>query len=123
MNIYELAKIDAQRITGNPNEFGVALTITPPEGEGKVVYGTATKHHLSYDTEGTAISSMRTSCTFSEANSIAAGLNIRTNNKVDLKKWKVKYTDMAGIEATYIVNDTFPDEMLGLIVCILGKLA
>lgn len=123
MNIQDRAKAAIKRITGNIDGAGVAITLIKPNGGLSFdIVGTSTKHHLSVDQEtGELTNSMTASISFSEENSIAAGLDIRNSKgEVDLKGYHAKLADSTDVIKEYIITEWFPDEKLALIVCMLG---
>jgi hypothetical protein len=86
------------------------------------VQGIAFKHHLSIE-EGTGapVNSKNTEASVSEQALLDAGFITRNaNNEIDMKGWKVTYTDSAGISAKYLIDESRPDEGLGIIVLVLG---
>lgn len=122
MNITDRAKNGVARITGDIDGAGVAMTIIKPDSTSFDIVGLSTKHHLSVDQEsGTISSSMTASVSFSEINANAAGLFIRdAKGEVNLKGYHVKTKDSTDTLQDYVVETWFPDEKVGLIVCILG---
>lgn len=123
MNIQDRAKAAIARITGNVNGAGIAMTLIKPNaGSAYDIVGLSTKHHLAVDQEtGELVSSMTASVSFSEVNTTAAGLDVRNaKGEVDLKGYHVKLKDSTDTLKEYIVEKWFPDEKVGLIVCILG---
>ena len=85
------------------------------------VQGLATKHHLSVDSDGNAVSSKNVHITISEDSLATAGYPVRNSNKeVSLIDHKVDYTDSTGVLKNYVVLQCFPDETVGVITCILG---
>ena len=124
MGIIEQAKLDVQDITSNLDGFGVTLTLTAPTSETIDVVGLHTKHHLSLDFEtGRALNSTNAHCSFSETELIDLGFISIRNSKgeVDLKGYKVDIKDSTGTLKNYVIKEWFPDETVGLIVCILGQ--
>lgn len=118
MSLVEQARRDVLQITTNKAEWGVDIMFTNPDGTQETIAGTATKHHLSIDNEGAPVNAKNASCTFCES---ALTLPIRnTAGEVSLKGWKATWKDSTGSNITYMVREWFPDETLGLIVCILG---
>lgn len=122
MNIQDRARKAVKRITGNINGAGVAMTLILPDDSSFDIVGTNTKHHLAVDQEtGELTSSMTASISFSEDTTKDAGCNIRNAaGKVDLTGWSVKFIDTTDVLSRYSIEKWFPDEKMGLIVCILG---
>jgi len=101
--------------------MSVELTFTPPSGSPATILGYGTVHHLSFDPQtGRAVNSKNAHCSFAESLLTDAGYTVRVLNEVSMKNHKVRFKDSAGITRNYKINETFPDETLGLIVCILG---
>jgi len=115
MSLLDTIKSDIQSITSNLNEFGVSIVLTSPNGAITTLNGIHTKHHLGIDTDGNMVNSKKASIAFSET-----FLNCRNSNEeVALTNYRVSVKDSTGIVKEYIVQQWFPDETIGLIVCIL----
>ena len=114
------ARKDAQNIT--IGAFGVDLTLTPPAGSPVSVRGLASKHHLQIDPEtGFYVNVKNTHVNISESSLVALSYPIRNaNNEVAMKGHVISYADSSGNVASYKIDETRPDETLGLIICILG---
>ena len=103
------------------SSMSVMLTFESPTGQTKSLLGYGTAHHLSYDPQtGRAINSKQAHCSFAE--SLLTDYPVRLNGEVRMKNHKVSFADSSGAVRNYKINETFPDETLGLIVCILGEL-
>lgn len=120
MNLKQLAQRDIATITGNTNDFADEATLTKPTDPetNTTVNVIHTKHHLSLDTDGLPVNGKVASIAFSEDNIDESIRNV--NNEVDLIDWKVLVKDSTGTDKQYIIREWFPDEMIGMIVCILG---
>jgi hypothetical protein len=107
--------------------FAVSMTFTNPSvTQTATIAGLHTKHNLSVDTDGTRVNTKNTHISFSEAELNAAGYTTRPagdTGPVNLYKHKVEVKDSTGVNKTYQVDEAYPDETLGLIVCILGDYA
>ncbi len=123
MGLRELAKADIADITSNLNEFGLAITFTPPVGYSLDVVGTEAKIHMQFDVEtGKDVNAQKASVSVSEKFFIDGDYPVRNAaGEVSMKKHKVDYIDSTGTECHFEVLEQFPDETLGLIVFILGK--
>ena len=121
MNLIEQARLDVLLITTNGDEFGQPVLFIPPVGDPVTVIARANKHHMGVDPQtGMTMNSKTPSVSVSEYALTLAGINCRNGaGQVDLKKYKVRWTDSSGIAATYIIDQQFPDETLGLIVLLL----
>lgn len=125
MGLIDQAKKDIEQITSNSNEFGVSMTFTAPTSKTATVTGLHKKHHLGIDPEkGVAVNTKTASVSVSEKFLADAGYPVRNGNGVvDLKKHLVAVKDSTGTTETYIIEQWFPDETIGLIVCTLGTYA
>jgi hypothetical protein len=123
MGLRELAKADIADITSNLNEFGLAMTFTPPTGYSLEVVGTEAKIHMQFDVEtGKDINAQKASVSVSEQFFIDGDYPVRdAAGRVNMKKHKVDYIDSTGTTCLFEVLEQFPDETLGLIVFILGQ--
>lgn len=120
MGLIEQINKDIQQITGNLNEFGIQLTLISPSSDIASVVGIHAKHHTGFDDEGFPINSKIASVAISEQFLTDQNYPTRINGEVNLKRHKVKAKDSTGVENTYMIREFFPDETIGLIVCILG---
>lgn len=86
--------------------------------------GFASKHWINFDTDGNAANSKNAHICLDEDKLALANYPVRNSNQeVFLLKHRVTVKDSSGIEKKYVVIESFPDETLGLIVCILGDYA
>ena len=123
MGLVAQAQADIKEITSNPDDFGVEITLIAPTSETAVIIGLHTKHHLGIDTDGLPVNSKKAYVSFSENTLIAANASYpirNTNGEVELKNHRVKVKDSTGTLCQYVIREWFPDEEVGLIVCILG---
>ncbi len=115
------AKEDLQRFS--QADFSVEMTVENPNPVQSVtIRAFASSHHLSIDPEtGLPVNVRNTHVSISEQVLIDAGYTVRdTNGEVNMINHFVTYTNSAGQSKKFKINQTFPDETLGLIVCILG---
>jgi hypothetical protein len=122
MSLTDRAKADVLRFTSNPNQWGVELNfIAPAPGdETATVYGTTTKHRIKIDADGIPINAKNASCSVSEKLLTDLGYPVRNSiDEVALQNHRVSWTDSSGALCEYKISQWFPDEKLGLIVCIL----
>lgn len=118
MGLIDQIQADIKSITSNLNDFGVAMILTAPTNETITITGIHTKHHLGIDTDGNMVNSKKASIAFSE--SLLVGYPCRNlSQEVNLKNHKVSVKDSTIILKNYRVQSWFPDETIGLIVCIL----
>ena len=100
--------------------FEEDITLTAPSGFSVQTTGFATKHHIKFESDGTSFNAKNAHICVDEEELTALGYPVRINDEVDLKGHIAVFKDSSGVDKTYIVNEQFPDETLGLIVCILG---
>lgn len=117
-SIFERAKSDSKRYTQQ-----TPLTFFKTYGDTEyTVLGTAARTHLDVDPDtGTIVNSLKINCTVSEE--LLTELNYETRNangNISLVNSYVKYNDGTGIERIYKITQVYPDDTLGLIVCMLG---
>ena len=90
--------------------------------EDVTVNGLTSKHNMSIDpSSGIPVSSLNVHITVNEEVLNDAGIVTRDGNKkFILKGKKVKFADASGELYTYMIDEVFPSETLGIIVCTLG---
>ena len=121
MSLINQIQKDILSITTNSTEFGVAINLEAPTAETIDIIGLHTKHHLGIDTDGNQVNTKNAHISFSEDAFIDSGYPIRNlNGEVSLKNHIVTAKDSTGNNKKYIIREWFPDETIGLIVCILG---
>ena len=118
--LIEQAKGDWQRFSSDPKTWGIAITLTAPTAEVANIVGIATKHHIGVDTDGNPINTKNAHITISEQLLVDAGYPVRANNEVSILQHRVSYKDSTGITKEYVIEETFPDETVGMITCILN---
>lgn len=103
-------------------DFGVEITITNLSGQTLSITGLASKHHIGINPDtGEPINTKNAHCSLSEKTLTDNGYAVRdSNGEISLKGHKISFKDSSDIVKQYRINETFPDETLGLIVCILG---
>jgi hypothetical protein len=121
MGLIEQAQIDIREITSNLNDFGVAMKLIAPNLTELDLVGLHTKHHLGYDQDGKMVNTKNAHVSFSEDILVDASYPYRNaSGEVNLKGHKVIVKDSTRNDVEYIIREWFPDETIGLIVCILG---
>lgn len=122
MGLIDIINRDIRKITTNLNGFGVAIKVTTPDNVTSVdIVGLHTKHHLGIDTEGNQVNTKNAHIAISEQVLIDLAYPVRNlSNEVDLKGHKIIVKDSTGSNRNYVIREWFPDETIGLIVCILG---
>jgi hypothetical protein len=118
----EQAQRDIERITQDLSGFGKAMVLIWPDGQELPIIGLHTKHHMAIDPEtNLQINVKNAHASFSETPITLAGMSVRNaQREVSLAGFKIRAVDSAGLVWTYVVTSWFPDESIGLIVCILG---
>lgn len=122
MGLIEQAKKDTLSITSDLAGFSVPMILTTPDGLVTAnILGLHTKHHMSVDENGQQINSKNAHASFSELQPGLAGYPVRNaNGEVSLYHHKLQAFDSNNNLITYVIQQTFPDETVGLIVVILG---
>lgn len=83
--------------------------------------GFVSKHHINFGTDGSAINAKNAHICISEEELVLKAYPVRNfQNEVYLLNHKVLAEDSSGVVKKYIIKEWFPDETLGLIVCILS---
>lgn len=120
MNLLAKAKSDLAAIS--QKDFAIDLTFDDTAGKIETIKGWGIKHHISIDEDtGLAVNSKNAHCSFSESVLAATGYPIRDgNDEVKMKFHKVTFKNSNDVSKIYMINQTFPDESLGIITCILG---
>lgn len=120
MSLIAQAQADIKQITSNSDEFAVDIKLINTSNENIEIQGLHTKIHLGVDTDGNMVNAKKAHISFSEDNVLALGYSIRNaKGEVDLKKWKADVKDSTGVVKNYSIQQWFPDETIGLVVCIL----
>ena len=84
------------------------------------ITGWVSKHWINYDSDGAPINTKNAHICIDEDVLEANGYPYRnSNSEVHLKNHRVTTKDSTGVEKHYVIKEWFPDETLGLIVCIL----
>lgn len=120
-SILQAAMADAKKIVTSGG-FEVEIGLSTPSGDMSLqTKGSHSKHHLSFDTEGSQVSSKQAHVCVDEKVLSDNNYPVRNaNGEVDLYKHKVVCADSSGVLKNYVVREQFPNETLGLIVLILG---
>ena len=122
MNLYDQAKADVNQITGNGFEWGEPITLIAPNAQQAIVNGIHAKHHTEFNEDGFPVNGKIANIAISEDNVLAinASYPLRTNGEIHLQGHLVTVKDSTGIDQEYVIQQWFPDETIGLIVCILS---
>ncbi len=101
--------------------FEEDITLTTPNGLTVLnLKGLATKHWINFDTDGAPVNSKNAHITISESDLVTANYPVRSGDEVFLRNHKVSVKDSTGSSKEYVIKEWYPNETLGLIVCILG---
>lgn len=117
--ILKLAKKDSRRIiTSGGFEENIELT-NPKTGLTVKLTGFATKHWITYD-DGQQVNSKNAHVCISESDLNDLSYPVRNDKKeIALLNHIVSFKDSSDEVKFYAVKENYPDETLGLIVCIL----
>lgn len=120
-NLLNRARLDAKKYITRGG-FQEDITLTSPDGS--IVLQTTgwnTKHWINFESDGSPINSKNAHICIDEELLVAANYPLRNSDQeVHLQKHRVSVVDSSGVVKEYIINEWYPDETLGLIVCILG---
>ena len=120
MGLIQQATDDWQRFSSDEDLFGTSIDFEAPTSETATVVGFATKHNIGIDTEGNLVNTKNAHISIAEKLLIDAGYPVRdANGEVSLKGHRIDYVDSTGISKKYKIKESFPDETIGMIVCIL----
>ncbi len=121
MGLLDIARNDIKNIISDAGGFGEDVTITNLLNQTETIKALHSKHHLGVDTVGNRVNSKNAHISFSEKQLTDLGWSIRNESgEVDLKKYKVQAKDSTGVNKLYVIQEWFPSETTGLIVCVLG---
>lgn len=122
MGMIERAQAAVKKYRSDPNGFTKRMTFTREDGsKSVVVYGMHSKIHMTTTTIGETINGKRPHVSVSESSLTDLGYPTRnSNNEVSMINDRIMVVDSSGQNCQYVITQTFPDETLGLIVCILG---
>lgn len=120
MGLWETAKNDIANITTNTDEWGKSATFTAPDSTTATVNVLPTKHWTGWSEDGARVSSKYGSIAVSESILEAAGYPVRIDDEVNLENHRVSVEDSTDTVKNYTILEWYPDEAVGLIVCILG---
>lgn len=118
---FNLAKRDSQRfITQQGFEENIVLQ-TPDGNTTLQTTGWNTKHWIKFVTDGLDVNAKNAHICLSETDLTSKGYPVRNSEQeVFLRNHRVDVVDSSGVSKLYVINEWFPNETLGLIVCILG---
>ena len=119
MSLLDTARMDAKNIV--QGEFSSPCTITNPQRSVSVsLSALATKHHIIINPDtGQPVNAKNAHICLSETKLNELGYITRVNGDVSLVGHFINVSDSTGIVKKYKISETWPNETLGLIVCIL----
>jgi len=121
MGLIQQIKEDIEDFTSNLEDFAIPLNLTAPTGQIAAITGYHSKHHQGFNTEiGKRINSRNAHISFSEKFLTDLGYPVRKDGQVNLEGHQVTAKDSTGNDVTYVIEQYFQNETIGLIVCILG---
>lgn len=117
-----LARRDSNKII-TKGGFEVVIQLQTPSNDLTVsVSGLGSKHFINFDSDGLPINSKNVHICISESDLVSLEYPVRNaKNEVSLLNHLVVFKDSTGFDRSYKVSENYPDETLGLIVCILSS--
>lgn len=122
MGMIETAAAAIKRIRTDPNGFTKSIQFIAADGiTTATVRGMSSVIHLGVDNQGEFVNSRKAHISIVESSLTDLGYPTRdSNNVLILKDNRVNVMDSTGQTEQYIIREIYPDEALGLLVCILG---
>lgn len=114
------ARRDAKRFI--KGDFSDDITLSTPDNSLVIqTEGLNSKHHINFDSDGLPINSKNAHVCLDEQDLVDKNYPVRNSNQeIAMLNHLVTVPDSTGINKNYVIQEHFPDETLGLIVCILG---
>ena len=123
MGLLEQAQFDIKRITSSQSGFTKSVTFISKDNlQTATIFTLFSKVHLWSDTDGNAVNTKKGHISFAE--SLLTDLGYTTRNATGqciLKDHTVKVNDSTGKQTQHVIKEVFPDETIGLIVCLLSE--
>lgn len=121
--LLNLARKDALKINKSIGwEEDIKLS-TPDNKQTICLKGIHTKHHISFDDLGQRVNAKNAHVLITEKDLLKYRYPYRNNTgNVALIGHNVEVADSNGDKKKFVINETYPSETLGLIVCILGDI-
>ena len=118
-SLRDKARRDFKKFSQSDFSSEITFIKTP---ENIIVDGIVSKHNLSIDPDtGVPVNSSNAHITISEQVLNDAGIVTRdVNKKVIVKGMKISFADASGLSFTYMIDEAFTSDTLGVIVCIVG---
>jgi len=122
-NLLNLAIKDSKKYI-TKGGFESDISLETPDGNTSVdVTGYSTKHWLRFQDEISVVNTKSAHICISEEELTEKLYPVRNqSNEVELYNHRVKVVDSSKEVRNYIVSETYPNETLGLIVCILSDI-
>lgn len=122
MGLSEVAAADLRAILEDDvGGFGVAITVTSPDGVSAVINGFTTRITEEIDPEtGIAVTGTKAHALLHVDSLAAAGLGVPKGvADGSIKPWRIAFADATGATRVYKVQASMPDDKFGLVRCIL----
>lgn len=118
----ETAQAAVKRIRTDPNGFTKTIQFIAVDGiTTATIRGMSAVIHLGVDNQGEFVNTRKAHISFSESSLSDTGFPVRDqNNVLILKDNRVNVIDSTGEVEQYVIREIFPDEAVGLLVCMLG---
>lgn len=122
MGMIETAQAAVKRIRTDPNGFTKSIQFTAADGiTTATIRGMSAVIHLGVDNQGEFVNTRKAHISFSESSLSDTGFPVRDQtNTIILKGNRVGVIDSTGVVEQYVIREIYPDEALGLLVCMLG---
>jgi|SRR6478609_369118 len=122
MGMIETAQAAVKRIRTDPNGFTKTIQFTAADGiTTAIIRGMSSVIHLGVDNQGEFVNTRKIHISFAESSLSDVGYPVRdSNGKLIIKDNRVAVIDSMGIVEQYVIREIYPDEALGLLVCMLG---
>lgn len=123
IGLTERAKRDVERITSDPKGFGVAISFTAPTGQMANVYGRSKNIRIGVNPLTLeVVNSLDASVSVSESLLNRSDYPVRDESgEVSMNKHLIEVKDSSGRLGKFVIKETYPDQVLGLIVMKLGS--
>lgn len=122
MGMIETAQAAVKRIRTDPNGFTKTIQFIATDGiTTATIRGMSAVIHLGVDNQGEFVNTRKAHISFSESSLSDTGFPVRdSSNTLILKGNRVSVIDSTGQAEQYVIREIYPDEALGLLVCMLG---
>lgn len=118
MGIREIAARDCQAIHESESGFAWPIVVIDPDGDEHPMTGLSTDIHLTIDpTTGQTVSGRQASVSISTRTLSEAGIPPPTGVvRRTARPWTVRFDDISGVEHTFKVAESYPDQAIGSVV-------